>query len=90
VKHDEKKKGRKSIRLSHYDYGGSGTYFITLCVQNRTCLFGKVVDRSVLNDLGRIVATEWRRTAEIRPNVALDIRRDAKPFSRDCHIEILP
>jgi len=64
---------RRSIRLPHYDYGDAGTYFITLCVQNRRCLFGQVVDRSmVLNELGRIVATEWRRTAEIRPNVAVD------------------
>jgi hypothetical protein len=34
----------RSIRLRHYDYGASGAYFITLCVQNR---------------LGKIVATEW-------------------------------
>jgi len=63
----------RSIRLRHYDYGASGAYFITLCVQNRTCLFGDVIGGSmVLNGLGKIVATEWQRTAEIRPNVAVN------------------
>jgi REP element-mobilizing transposase RayT len=36
-------------------------------------LFGDVIDGSMaLNELGKIVATEWLRTAEIRPNVAVD------------------
>ena len=62
----------RSIRLRHYDYGASGAYFIPLCVQNRTCLFGDVIGGSmVLNGLGKIAATEWQRTAEIRPNVAV-------------------
>jgi REP-associated tyrosine transposase len=30
------------------------------------------MDRWFLNDLGKIVATEWLRTPEIRPNVTLD------------------
>ena len=34
---------RRSIRLKGYDYSQSGLYFITICVQNRTCLFGDVV-----------------------------------------------
>jgi REP element-mobilizing transposase RayT len=73
MKHDENPKARRSIRLSHYDYGGSGAYFITLCIQNRTCLFGHVIDGSMIrNDLGTIVAEEWQHTAEIRSNVALD------------------
>jgi REP element-mobilizing transposase RayT len=36
-------------------------------------LLGDVIDGSmVATDLGRIVATEWRRTAQIRPNLAVD------------------
>ena len=35
---------RKSIRLKGYDYSQAGLYFITICVQNRECLFGKIVD----------------------------------------------
>jgi len=64
---------RRSIRLSHYDYGESGAYFITFCVRNRACLLGDIVDGAmVLNELGKIVAAEWLRTPALRPNVALD------------------
>ncbi len=31
---------RRSIRLKGYDYSQAGLYFITICVQNRECLFG--------------------------------------------------
>ena len=34
---------RRSIRLKGYDYSQEGLYFVTLCVQNRQCLFGKIV-----------------------------------------------
>ncbi len=34
---------RRSIRLKGYDYSQSGLYFITICVQNRACLFGEIV-----------------------------------------------
>ena len=67
------KRHRRSIRLPHYDYSQSGVYFITVCVQHQRCLFGDVIDGSiVLRDLGKIVAAEWRRTAEIRSNVGVD------------------
>lgn len=33
---------RKSIRLKGYDYSKDGLYFITICIQHRTCLFGNV------------------------------------------------
>jgi REP element-mobilizing transposase RayT len=33
---------RKSIRLKNYDYSQAGLYFITICVQNRECLFGNI------------------------------------------------
>ena len=35
---------RRSIRLRDYDYSTVGAYFVTLCVQNRECLFGNIVD----------------------------------------------
>ena len=64
---------RRSIRLPHYDYGDAGACFITLCVHHRACLFGAVVDGAmVLNDVGKIVAGEWRRTPVMRSQVALD------------------
>ena len=33
---------RRSIRLKGYDYSQAGLYYITICVQNRVCLFGNV------------------------------------------------
>jgi REP element-mobilizing transposase RayT len=35
-------KDRKSIRLKGYDYSSDNLYFVTSCVQNRTCCFGKI------------------------------------------------
>ena len=34
---------RRSIRLKGYDYSRAGAYFVTICVQNRECLLGKIV-----------------------------------------------
>lgn len=30
---------RKNIRLANYDYSQNGAYFVTICTQNRECLF---------------------------------------------------
>ena len=50
---------RRSIRLKGYDYSKAGLYFITICVQNRDCLFGNVAnDETILNDAGQMVV-EW-------------------------------
>ena len=47
---------RRSIRLKGYDYSQAGLYFITICVQNRKCLFGDVIaGKMILNDAGRMV-----------------------------------
>lgn len=47
---------RKSIRLQEYDYSQAGLYFITICTQNRECLFGDVINgEMVLNDAGMMV-----------------------------------
>lgn len=46
--------------MQGYDYSHSGAYFVTICTQNRTCLFGPVVDGvMVLNDAGWMVQTVW-------------------------------
>ena len=51
---------RKSIRLKGYDYSQPGRYFVTVCVQDRECLFGDVVRGEMrLNNAGRIVADTW-------------------------------
>lgn len=52
---------RRSIRLKGYDYTRSGAYFITICTQDRVCLFGEIVDGAMrLNQMGRMVDDTWR------------------------------
>ena len=64
---------RRTIRLAGYDYRREGAYFITICTQGRTPLFGRIVEESMhLNVWGGIVVEEWERTALLRPNVELD------------------
>ena len=65
--YDPKIHHRKSIRLPEYDYSAEGFYFITICTQEKKCVFGKIVDKEmVLNKAGKIVKDEWLRTIEIR------------------------
>ncbi len=47
---------RKNLRLAGYDYSATGLYFITICTQNRDCLFGRIDnDQMILNDAGQMV-----------------------------------
>jgi putative transposase len=63
---------RQSIRLSNYDYSQKGSYFITIVSQDRIHLFGKIEDGiMMLNSVGKIVEEEWRKTIQLRPNIAL-------------------
>ncbi|MDR1516892.1 MAG: transposase [Dysgonamonadaceae bacterium] len=49
-----------------------GLYFVTVCVQNRECLFGEIPGgKMILNDAGKIAHNEWLKTVELRPNVQL-------------------
>jgi putative transposase len=63
----------ESTRLPGWDYAGAGWYFVTICTRNRECLFGDIVDGEMhLSSIGEIVAEEWQKTPDIRPNVVLD------------------
>lgn len=65
---------RRSLRLPGYDYAQVGAYFITVCAQDRACIFGEVVDGEMrLNQAGRMVHDEWLRTEAIRSEVRLDV-----------------
>ena len=49
---------RKSNRLENYDYSSNGLYFVTVCVKDMECLFGRVDianNMVILNDVGRKV-----------------------------------
>jgi len=63
---------RRSIRLDGYDYSQAGAYFISICVHDRECLLGEIVDGEMrMNQFGRIVAAEWIRLGELRKEIAL-------------------
>src|SRR2546425_392673 len=61
---------RQSIRLQGYDYSQPGMYFVTIGVEERTCLFGEVVKgKMILDQAGQIDEEELRRIREyIRTN----------------------
>jgi len=79
---------RRSIRLKGYDYSQEGLYFVTICVQDRVCLFGKIVTSPVpnfgppspqgegkymeLNEFGKIAQQELLKTNDIRGNIEID------------------
>lgn len=51
---------RQSIRLDGYDYSSSGMYFVTICTQNKLCLFGEVKDgEMILNEAGLTAQQCW-------------------------------
>ena len=66
-------KHRRSIRLQGYDYSRAGAYFVTVCTQNRECMFGHIVGATprgcpdapcgrpemALNDAGRMIQAVW-------------------------------
>jgi len=63
---------RRSIRLKGYDYSQAGLYFVTICCQDRACLFGEIENGKMkLNIYGQIAWQEWQATEIIRNNTAL-------------------
>jgi len=68
------RRNRKSPRLSSFDYGADGAYFITINAYKRRQIFGKIIDgRQYLSEIGVIAEREWIRTAEIRAEIKLDV-----------------
>jgi REP element-mobilizing transposase RayT len=50
---------RRSIRLAGYDYKQAGLFFITICVQNRKCLFGDIVESFFEDGSGKCDDGVW-------------------------------
>jgi hypothetical protein len=70
---DPAKHRRRSLRLQGYDYAQAGAYFVTICTQGRTCLFGEVTDGSMrLIDAGQMLAALWDDIPARFPDVELD------------------
>jgi len=55
---------RRSIRLKGYDYSMQGLFFVTICVENRKCLFGEIIsNHMLLNEAGTMIE-KWYHALE--------------------------
>jgi REP element-mobilizing transposase RayT len=64
---------RRSIRIPSYDYSQDGWYFVTICTQNRKCMFGEMVKNQMrLNNAGFMVKTWWQKVTNKFPLVQTD------------------
>ncbi len=73
VREPPQRRNRRSIRLQGYDYRQSGAYFVTVCTQNRMCLFGDITDnKMVLNNAGQVARQCWNDIPCHFPHVELD------------------
>ncbi len=67
------KRNRRSIRLKGYDYSQSGAYFLTICSQNRECLFGDIINGEMIpNEAGRMVKMVWNEIPSCYPSINVD------------------
>jgi REP element-mobilizing transposase RayT len=62
-------KRRRSLRLKAYDYTRAGAYFVTVCAQDKACLFGECM---CLNDAGHMLAMQWNDIPTRFADVELD------------------
>jgi len=63
-----------SARLQTWDYGAAAYYFVTICTANREHFFGQIVNGEMqLSPIGEIVASEWEKSIEIRPDMNLQL-----------------
>jgi putative transposase len=64
---------RRSIRLQGYDYSQPGAYFLTICTQDRECLFGEIVNGEMwLNNAGKMIQTVWDEIPAHYPGIDID------------------
>jgi len=65
---------RRSLRLRGYDYAKGGAYFVTICTQDRACIFGEAKAGSMrLNQSGQQIAMIWESLAERFSGVEIDL-----------------
>jgi REP element-mobilizing transposase RayT len=59
--------------MNHHDYTLNGMYFITICVQNHRCVFGRIENgKMIANSFGQIAHERWCELSKRFPNVKLD------------------
>ena len=70
---------RKEIRLKDYDYGSTGTYFVTVCAKERENIFWEDVGTTIgrqsdvnLSHYGKMVDDAINNISNIYPSVTVD------------------
>ena len=54
------KQRRRPTRLNGFDYAEPGAYFVTIVTQDRTCLFGEIINGAMqLNSTGEAINRWW-------------------------------
>ncbi len=71
--YDPQKHHRQSIRLRQYDYSWPGVYFVTICVREKECVLGEIVNGEMrLSEWGSIVHEFWDMLPAHFPDVTMD------------------
>lgn len=64
---------RHTIRIPGFDYSSSNWYYVTICTDQRECLFGEVINgESNHNILGQIINMEWLKLRAHYSQVVLE------------------
>ena len=76
----EQRPKRKPTRLPHFDYSQAGMYFITLCIKEKKCKLGVVLDAEseadmptvVLSTAGKLVQNQIHTMSDFYPHILVD------------------
>jgi putative transposase len=64
---------RKINRLKGFNYSKAGYYFVTVCVKDRICCFGEIINgEMVVNKHGQTAKKFWEKISEHYKNSKLD------------------
>lgn len=50
---------RKQLRLKDYNYSQSGYYFITICAEDKKCIFGNIVGEDSISSLPKMILNDF-------------------------------
>jgi REP element-mobilizing transposase RayT len=73
MERDQQTRQRRTLRLQSWDYSWPWWYYVTIVVDDRRTILGKVVDEDMLlSRFGEIVRETWLAIPERYKNVELD------------------
>jgi len=73
VTHHPGTRHRRTLRLKDYDYAQAGAYFVTICTQERLCLFGHIDEGQMrLSAAGQMIQRVWDEIPMFYPGTETD------------------